>query len=361
MQNAIYPGKVWMDTQGKPIQAHGGAVFYEKGVFYWYGENKEFTDGENGIWTYGIKYYSSKDLYNWTDEGFLIPPSEDEDCLLHPKWRVDRPHIIYCAMTKTYVCWIKISGPEACFVLARADEFAGPYEIVREHYRPLGKKVGDFDLVWDDETGEAWVLFDGDHEGIYGLRLTEDYLDVTGEAVVSFGGLHPPFCREAPAHFKRNDIHYLLTSGMSGYVPNPSQTGVSKSPQGPYILQGDPHINDISRASFNSQISFVFRHPEKKDLYIALADRWVPDFVVNEKRSLAMERTIASRFYSEYTATEEERSIFMQRPALPHVATRKAGYIWLPLRFEGDMVCIDWLDEWRMEDYEAKTMEMNSI
>lgn len=31
-------------------------------VGIWYGENKEFTDGKNGIWTYGIRYYSSSDL-----------------------------------------------------------------------------------------------------------------------------------------------------------------------------------------------------------------------------------------------------------------------------------------------------------
>lgn len=32
--------------------------------------------------------------------------------------------------------------------------------------------------------------------------------------------------------------------------------------------------------------------------------------------------------------------------------TSIADYVWLPLRFEGDMVYIDWKDEWRIEDYE---------
>ena len=34
-----------LDTEGKRIQAHGGAIFHEGGVYYWYGENKEHTDG----------------------------------------------------------------------------------------------------------------------------------------------------------------------------------------------------------------------------------------------------------------------------------------------------------------------------
>ena len=38
-----YPGRVWLDTGGKPIQAHGGGVLYDKKTktYFWYGENKD--------------------------------------------------------------------------------------------------------------------------------------------------------------------------------------------------------------------------------------------------------------------------------------------------------------------------------
>lgn len=39
--DSIQPGKVRLDTDGKPIQAHGFSVFYRDGLYYWYGENKE--------------------------------------------------------------------------------------------------------------------------------------------------------------------------------------------------------------------------------------------------------------------------------------------------------------------------------
>ena len=42
-KNAFYPGREWLDTEGKPIHAHGGSVLYHEGVYYWYGENKEKT------------------------------------------------------------------------------------------------------------------------------------------------------------------------------------------------------------------------------------------------------------------------------------------------------------------------------
>ena len=50
MYRAFTPGQKWLDTEGKPIQAHGGSILTVDGVFYWYGENKEKTDGKNGIW-----------------------------------------------------------------------------------------------------------------------------------------------------------------------------------------------------------------------------------------------------------------------------------------------------------------------
>ena len=43
MYQAIYPGKPWLDTEGKRIQAHGGSVIHIDGTYYWYGENKEKT------------------------------------------------------------------------------------------------------------------------------------------------------------------------------------------------------------------------------------------------------------------------------------------------------------------------------
>ena len=69
--NAIYPGKPWYDTNGKRIQAHGGSMLCSGGKFYWYGENKEKTFGYDGIWHWGVRLYSSVDLYNWQDEGII--------------------------------------------------------------------------------------------------------------------------------------------------------------------------------------------------------------------------------------------------------------------------------------------------
>ncbi len=101
MYHSFKPGKKWLDTEGKAIQAHGFSVFYseEDGTYYWYGENKEYTKGgpSNTIWHWGVRAYSSKDLYNWKDLGLIIHPDPDDlNSPLHPTYCMDRPHIVYC-------------------------------------------------------------------------------------------------------------------------------------------------------------------------------------------------------------------------------------------------------------------------
>lgn len=78
MYDAFHPGQIWLDTEGKRIHAHGGSVIYIDGTYYWYGENKEKTTGDNDIWTWGVRCYASKDLYNWEDKGLIIEPEPDK-------------------------------------------------------------------------------------------------------------------------------------------------------------------------------------------------------------------------------------------------------------------------------------------
>lgn len=346
---SIRPGQVWLDTNGKRIQAHAGNIWYEDGVYYWYGENKEFTDGKSKIWTWGIRYYSSRDLYNWKDEGLLIAPEPtDKKSPLHPNRKLDRPHIIKNKKTGKYVCWIKYCD-KAEFTILAADMFKGPYVIIRAHYTPFGKKVGDFDLAVDENTGKAYLYMECDHKDLLSCELTEDYLAAGDTYKTHYENIRPPFTREGVTHFVRKGRHYLLTSGMTGYIPNPSEVAVADEWQGPYSVQGNPHVKDESCASFNSQISAVFQHPEKEDFYIALADRWVPDYKVDRERYEWLKRVIGSNYNKEYKSTLKEKMQLMKTPLMASANTSVADYVWLPIRFEDDKVYIDWHEEWCVE------------
>lgn len=300
----------------------------------------------------GVKYYSSKDLYNWKDEGYLIRPElQDESSHLHPKNWLDRPHIIYNEATRKYVCWLKFSGEIGCFGILTADRFAGPYTMVRDNVRPYGEQVGDFDIARDEMTGKAYLYFEYDHTGVAAYELSDDFLDVQGKGEFFYVGIKTPFTRERVTLFQRNNQKYILTSGMTGYVPNPSEAARFEEWLGPIEIQGNPHVNDETGASFNSQISQVFKHPGKRDLYIALADRWVPEYPMTREKSDIFTRVIASQFDPAYSATEEEMMQLTGAPLLGSANTSIADYVWLPLRFEDDKVFIDWKEEWRVEDY----------
>ena len=223
--NSIRPGQVWLDTNGNRIQAHGGSILYVDGTYYWYGENKEKTTSENDIWHWGVRCYASTDLYNWEDKGLIIPPEPDDPkSSMHPSSQMDRPHIIYNKDTKKYVAWLKImhrDGTQTETVMT-ADDILGPYEKVREGLKPLNMSAGDFDLAVAPD-GKAYYYFERVHSETICADLTPDYTDVTGYYSTHFPHTQPPYVREATAHFYRKGKHYLLTSGTTGYLPNPSE------------------------------------------------------------------------------------------------------------------------------------------
>ena len=350
MYHAIYPGRLWLDTNEKPIQAHGGSVLYWQGMYYWYGENKEKTTGDGAVWHWGVRCYSSRDLYNWEDCGIIIPPEPDDpDSPLHPKAMMDRPHIIYNAETKKFVCWIKVmglDGKQRSTVLT-ADDLLGPYTKVRVGLRPLGMSAGDFDLAVAPD-GKAYYYFERVHSETICADLTDDYTNVTGYYSTHFPHIAPPYVREATAHFLRGGKHYLITSGTTGYLPNPSEAAVADTWHGPFRVLGNPHPGDESHTSFHSQISSVFKVEGKKDLFIAVADRWIPGHM--EWQYEQYKRWFESRFCpGRQGELDFDPGKFIPDDKLD---TSCARYVWLPLRFDGEMVYLDWRDSWTLDEFE---------
>jgi len=351
------PGELWLDTSGKPIQAHGGSIIEVEGKYYWYGENKEFTTGKTDVWTWGVRCYESTDLYNWRDLGLIIPPdTKDRNSPLAPSAFLDRPHILFNKDTRKFVCWIKLmsAGSKQTRTVLVADSISGPYSIVRQDLQPLGMNAGDFDLVVHPADGKGYMYFERVHSEMICADLTADYTDVTGYYSTHFPEPGPPFVREGPAHFLRHGKHYLATSGTTGYYPNPSEIAVAETFHGPFQMLGDLHPSDRSRTSFNSQISCIFRHPKKKDLYIAMADRWRGPLEGEEFESGKLSAMVHSEFRKRFSDPPEKLTVPEQRlmDTDLNINTSLARYVWLPIRFDGDRPVIEWRPEWKVEDFE---------
>lgn len=344
----VRPGEEMLDTNGARIQAHGGSMLYLDGIFYWYGENKEHTVPGSGIWHWGVRCYASTDLYTWEDQGLIISPElGDTSSPLHPAQLLDRPHIVRHPDSGRFVCWLRVSSragrPQALLVLV-ADSILGPYTKVRLGLRPFGMDAGDFDLVVDPEDGKGYCYFERVHRELICADLTRDLTDVTGYYSTHFPRPRPPFVREAPAHFVRGDSHYLITSGTTWYFPNQSEIASAQTYHGPWTVLGDPHAADPTGTSFRSQVSSVFQHPHWPDLYIALADRWLPN--------LADDPPKATDLLARETAGDPSAAAELMRYGYgSDPDTSRASYVWLPIRFDGDRPTIEWHDRWRIEDY----------
>lgn len=247
---------------GNAIDAHDGEIAYFDGIYYLYGTsyNCGFEWGNKAAPFCGFKTYSSKDLVNWTDRGFLFNAKT-------PIWqsRCDgktygcfRPHVIYNKKTRQYVLWINVYDNVIGYRVFISKSPVGPFTEVAEPKLAVnsdmpaaGLNNGDHDTFVDDD-GTAYLAYtDWRTTGTIVIeKLSPDYLTGTGECVKSVTDGKT----EAPALFKRKGIYYVTYSDPNcGYC---SGTGTSyrtaPSPLGPWS-EGVK----ISSNSCGGQPSFV--------------------------------------------------------------------------------------------------------
>ena len=115
--------------------------------------------------------------------------------------------------------------------------------------------TGDFCLHADAKTGKAYIWFERPHFQLICATLTDDYTAVTKEHSVHYDNLLPPDTREAPTFFERGGRKYLITSGTSGYYPNPSRVCVFDDYHGEYKDLGLICEGDRTGTSFSAQFT----------------------------------------------------------------------------------------------------------
>lgn len=281
-----YPGRIWLDTDGNPIQAHGGGILFDEKsrTYYWYGEYKDgptyhaHKKAAARVDIIGVGCYSSTDLWTWKNEGIVLAAEENDEIHdLHKANVLERPKVLYNEKTRKYVMWMHIDNvnyTKAHVGVAISDYPAGPFKYL------YGKSPHGFDsrdmTVFKDADGVAYLIYSSiDNTELHVGPLTEDYLDVKNEVRPILIGQH----REAPALFKHQGTYYMITSGCSGWAPNAAMAHASESIMGPWETMGNPCIggNKIFReTTFFSQSTFVLPLPGLPGYFIFMADRWNP-------------------------------------------------------------------------------------
>lgn len=349
---SFHPGEIWKDNNGVHINAHGGGILLKDGVYYWFGEHKTEGRGGNSALV-GVHVYSSKDLYNWKDEGIALSVEpEGSGSLIEKGCILERPKVIYNPKTNKYVMWFHLEPKGGGYTgaligIANADRVTGPYTFIRAtrgdpqtwpvdvlplHKEPLsernmiernnleemehpdsvntlgrdfvkGQHSRDMTLYVDDD-GKAYQIRSAESNSVIHIsELTDDFLDFSGKYIRAFVGRK----MEAPAIFKKDGLYYFMASGCSGWKPNEARSAVAPSVWGPWTELGNPCVDKGKELTYHSQSTYILPVAGKENAFIYMGDRWKPENAIDGR------------------------------------------YIWLPIEFEDDRFIIRWHDKWSLD------------
>lgn len=299
--DAFRPGEVWNDEAGGVINAHGGGVLLMNKIYYWYGEKRGKHAQE------GVNVYSSKDLYKWKYEGVALAPSQEAGNDIEAGCLMERPKVIYNRKTKKYVMWFHLELKGQGYKAARAgvavsDKPTGPFRYVKS-FRPNDNMSRDMTLYVDD-NGKAYTIYSSrENYDLHIAELSDDYTSATPKDKMLFSA-H----REAPAVFKWSGKYYLITSGCTGWKPNPATIHVADSLFGEWTSLGSPLHGAGADSTYGGQSTYVLPIAGKKDQFLFMADKWNPANLIDSR------------------------------------------YIWLPVRFKDGKPHIEWADSWQLND-----------
>ena len=343
------PGKLWFDTNGTIINAHGGGILFHEGTYYWFGEYKGEDSNEALV---GITCYSSTDLYNWTFEKIALTVSDDKESPIVKGCIMERPKVVYNTGTQKFVMWFHLEPKGAGYTgaksgLAVSDAPAGPYTFI-EAIRPEagfwpmnypdslktapvrsndrysggslpahpdslnivardfvgGQMARDMTLFVDDDGKAYHIYASEDNSTLHISLLSVDYCSHVGVYCRAFVGRF----MEAPAMFKKDGLYYLIMSGCTGWAPNAGRSAVASNIFGPWKELGNPFLGDDSDKSFHSQSTYVLPVQGKKNAFLYMGDRWIPSNPIDGR------------------------------------------YIWLPIQFIAGAPVLEWKDRWLQDD-----------
>lgn len=259
-------GKIWKDTDGNPIQAHGGMIARFRDTWYWYGENKGVPNvpGTTRVEPLGVSCYSSDDLLRWENRGVVLPVPEGVAVM-------ERPKVMFVPQTGRYVMWFHADSEDYTFAgcgVAASDSPAGPFHMIHIiHPNRLDSR--DMTL-FTDKDGKQYLFHSSDYNKTMVIsELTEDGTDVTGDYTKILAEQE----REAPAVFLTRGTYYMISSGCTGWLPNTALYAQTQHLRSGWKLTGDPMSGPDSRRTFEGQSTWVFQAGEE---FFLMLDHWHP-------------------------------------------------------------------------------------
>ncbi len=270
-----------MDTEGHLINAHGAGVLFYEGIYYLFGEIKKGrtwrVPGQSWedyrVPAGGVSCYSSGDLERWKYEGVALSPETGQPSHDLDTGRViERPKVIYNALTRQFVMWMHIDKNDYSYSrvgVAVSERPEGPYRYLGS-VQPNGQMSRDM-TIFQDGDGKAYLFYASENNNTMQVcRLSADYLS----PLPGFQRILVGRRREAPAVFKAGKKYYLITSSCSGWSPNAATYAVADDPLGPWVEKSNPCTGPGADSTFGAQGNFVLPVQGSPDQFIFMADRW---------------------------------------------------------------------------------------
>ena len=200
---------------------------------------------------------------------------------------IERPKMLYNSKTKKYVIWFHADGTtpsskgqsnygKAKAGIAISDSPVGPFKLLGSYllvqddkydhtWDNIGGHVRDMNLFQDDD-GTAYVIYSSDgNTNTYIVKLNEEYTNISKsdgnnpiegiDYIVTF----IKNSREAPALFKANNKYYMITSGCTGWNPNPAEYAISDNILGEWKIIGNPCTDEGSSTTYDTQSTCVYK------------------------------------------------------------------------------------------------------
>ena len=230
---ALADGIKFLDTDGKPVNAHGGGIIKDGDTYYMHGEYFLSTTTDNDF--NGFSMYSSKDLATWKNEGIILPQQASGE--LGPSRKGERPHIVKCPSTGEFVLYAHAASEDYStdreVVYATSATVNGKYTYKGPLTNSSGTTAAHSDMSALSDGDTAYVVTESGH--VYTLAsdchswLTDKtYSAVNGDS----GG------SESPTVFKAGSTYYWMGSYKTGWRANNNFYSTAPAMAGPWTYQG---------------------------------------------------------------------------------------------------------------------------
>lgn len=222
----------------------------------------------------GVSCYSSTNLISWHYEGLALSARHDaHDHPLHPSQVLERPKVIYCNKTQKYVMWFHSDTYDYCSARAGcaiSDSPEGPFQYLYA-VQPNRRDCRDINIYQDPVTGKAYLVHSGDwNHTLYFSELNDELTGFTGNCFAQLSEQ----TREGAAMCYYDGKYYCVSSGCTGWNPNPTLYATTRHLTTPMQLIDNPCEGPGYRTTFDGQSTYIF---EAQGTFYLMLDHWHPE------------------------------------------------------------------------------------